>query len=283
MTVSGQLPRGRLPTDDSPTGHLPRRTTPPEVIILIIIMIIQGIYPAGESSSGGDVLRGSCPAGETSSGGVVLRGSRPPGETYLRGRHPPEESSPGGVVLRGSRPAGESSCGGVVRWESSPGELSSGGVVLWGSGPRTLNDSTLYFIIIIIAAFIMRTYPSSEDVQGATYYYYPSRWIQFQDRTYSAQFPLPREHSLPSSLSWRYRQINTQHILHILPGTHLYTWVESSNVDKVSCWRTKVPGIDGNRTRNPLIQSQGFTPIHVYMYHGTSTYILFEKFKKNLI
>ena len=27
----------------------------------------------------------------------------------------------------------------------------------------------------------------------------------------------------------------------------------------------KVPGIDGNRTRNPLIQSQGFNPI----YHGT--------------
>ena len=25
----------------------------------------------------------------------------------------------------------------------------------------------------------------------------------------------------------------------ILPGTHSYTWVESSNVDKVSCWRTK--------------------------------------------
>ena len=48
----------------------------------------------------------------------------------------------------------------------------------------------------------MRTYPSSEDVQGATYYYYPGRWIQFQDRTYSTQFPLPREHSLPSCLSW---------------------------------------------------------------------------------
>ena len=56
---------------------------------------------------------------------------------------------------------------------------------------------------IIIAAFIMRTYPSSEDVQGATFYYYPGRWIQFQDRTYSAQFPLPMEHSLPSCLSWR--------------------------------------------------------------------------------
>ena len=49
----------------------------------------------------------------------------------------------------------------------------------------------------------MRTYPSSEDVQGATFYYYSGRWIQFQDRTYSAQFPLPREHSLPSCLSWR--------------------------------------------------------------------------------
>ena len=48
----------------------------------------------------------------------------------------------------------------------------------------------------------MRTYPSSENVQGATYCYYPSRWIQFQDRTYSAQFPLPREHSSPSCLSW---------------------------------------------------------------------------------
>ena len=47
----------------------------------------------------------------------------------------------------------------------------------------------------------------------------------------------------------------------ILPGTHLYTWVESSNVDKVSCWRTRVAGIDGNQTRNPLIQSHRFNPI----------------------
>ena len=52
----------------------------------------------------------------------------------------------------------------------------------------------------------------------------------------------------------------------ILPGTYLYTWVESNNADKESCWRTKVPGMDRNRTRNPLIQSQGFNPI----YHGTS-------------
>ena len=66
-----------------------------------------------------------------------------------------------------------------------------------------------------------------------------------------------------------FRQIHTQHILHILPGTHLYTWVKSSNVDKVSCWRTKVPGIDGNRTCNPLIQNQGFTPI----YHDADLWV----------
>ena len=34
----------------------------------------------------------------------------------------------------------------------------------------------------------------------------------------------------------------------------------------------KVPGIDGNRTRNPLIQSQGFNPI----YHGTFTIIYYN-------
>ena len=39
----------------------------------------------------------------------------------------------------------------------------------------------------------------------------------------------------------------------ILPGTNFIHMGECSNVDKVSCWGTKVPGIDGNRTRNPLI------------------------------
>ena len=79
----------------------------------------------------------------------------------------------------------------------------------------------------------MPTYPSSEDVQGATYYYYPSRLIQYQDRTlYSAQFSLLREHSLPSCPSGKYVH---NIILDILSGTHVYTWVESSNVVKVSC------------------------------------------------
>ena len=111
--VSGQLPRGRLPPDDSPGGRLPRRTSSPEDdspgglprIIIIIIMIIQDIYPAGESSSRGVVLRGSRPPGESSSGGVVLRRSCPPGE-----------SSSGGVVLRGSCQVGvvPRGVGGVV-------------------------------------------------------------------------------------------------------------------------------------------------------------------------
>ena len=81
----------------------------------------------------------------------------------------------------------------------------------------------IIIIIIIKAAFIMCTFPSSAYVQGATYYYYLGRWIQFQDRTYSAQFPLPREHSLPICLLvlWHYRQIHTQHIFFcILPGPH---------------------------------------------------------------
>ena len=45
------------------------------------------------------------------------------------------------------------------------------------------------------------------------------------------------------------------------PGWRAAMWI------KCLAEGQKVPGIDGNRTRNPLIQSQGFNPI----YHGTST------------
>ena len=52
---------------------------------------------------------------------------------------------------------------------------------------------------------------------------------------YSAQFLLLREHSLPSCLSRRSgKYIHNISFTCILPGTHLYTWVESSNVGKVS-------------------------------------------------
>ena len=55
----------------------------------------------------------------------------------------------------------------------------------------------------------MRTYQSIDDVQGATYYYYPGRWIQFQDCTYSAQFPVPWEHTLCMYLPIVALQTNT--------------------------------------------------------------------------
>ena len=93
------------------------------IIISIIIIIINYYYyyyyylrgsrPAGETSSGGVVLRGrrppgSRPTGDSSSGGDVLRGSRPKGESSQRGRRPPTESSVG------SCPRGTLSSGGLV-------------------------------------------------------------------------------------------------------------------------------------------------------------------------
>ena len=88
----------------------------------------------------------------------------------------------------------------------------------------------------------------------------PGHWIQYQSCTHRAPSQLLGEHSGQAP----HQAANN---VRILPGTHLYTWMESSNVDNVSCWRTTVPDIDGNETRNHLIQSQGFNPI----YHGTST------------
>ena len=55
---------------------------------------------------------------------------------------------------------------------------------------------------LIAAAFIIRTFPSSGHSRRYIHVLLlPGRWIPFQNRTYmySAQFPLPREHSLPSS------------------------------------------------------------------------------------
>ena len=49
-------------------------------------------------------------------------------------------------------------------------------------------------------------------------------------------------------LQARICQLNHNNVC-ILTGPHLYTWVKSSNVDYVSCWRTKVLGDGWNRTR----------------------------------
>ena len=90
---------------------------------------------------------------------------------------------------------------------------------------------------------------------------------------YSAQFPLPREHSLSSCLSWRYRQIHTQHILHILYRVPIYTpgWRAAMWI-KCLAERQKCQALTGIEPATSLIQSQGFNPI----YHDTSTYIYLE-------
>ena len=69
---------------------------------------------------------------------------------------------------------------------------------------------------------------------------------------HTSQSPCYRRHSANSyhqSCQWPPDQ---------LPGIHLYTWMEYSNVDTISCWRMKVPGIDGNRSRTSklLIRNQ---------------------------
>ena len=96
-------------------------------------------------------------------------------------------------------------------------------------------------------------------------YYYPGHWIQYQSCTHSAPSQLPGEHSGQAGAT---SLAHTCHIkratnnVRILPDTHVYTWVEHLGGEQrcelsVLLKGKRVPGIDGNRTRNPLIQSQG--------------------------
>ena len=56
--------------------------------------------------------------------------------------------------------------------------------------------------------------------------------------------------SIPASRRFTGAHMPTQPQFRSHPtGSPFNTWVESSNVDKVSCWRTKVPGDSGIRTR----------------------------------
>ena len=67
------------------------------------------------------------------------------------------------------------------------------------------------------------------------YYYYPTHWIHFNAALYTVH------NSYSSGLipCLVYQPVimavaNSNTIIcHILPGPHLYTWVESSNVDKL--------------------------------------------------
>ena len=61
----------------------------------------------------------------------------------------------------------------------------------------------------------------------------------FQCRIYSAQFPFPGEHSLPGIAvcdngAGKFKHMQS-YVCHMQPGPHLYTWVESSNVDELPC------------------------------------------------
>ena len=82
-----------------------------------------------------------------------------------------------------------------------------------------------------------------------TVYYYPGHRIQNQFCTQSALSPLPGEHSGQSSF-YRRAQCQLNHnVVRILPGPHLTPGSRAAMWDKVSCWRTKVPGDSGIRTR----------------------------------
>ena len=80
-----------------------------------------------------------------------------------------------------------------------------------------------------------------------TVYYYPGHRIQNQFCTQSALSPLPGEPV--AILQARTMPTEPQYRLHPT-GSPFNTWVGSSNVDKVCCWRTKEPGDSGIRTRS---------------------------------
>ena len=112
---------------------------------------------------------------------------------------------------------------------------------MWNSSKQWKHKNNICFkhiIIIIIANFYMRF---SHEAQSAYSVLLPRSLDTFQCRTYSAQFPLPREHSLPGIATYNGAGKFKHNNLSPPTGPHLYTWVESSNVDKLPCWRTKVP------------------------------------------
>ena len=109
-----------------------------------------------------------------------------------------------------------------------------------------------------------------------TVYYYPGHWIKYQSCTHSAPSQLPAEHSgYKGTSTYATSGVHTCHIMQQImfasyrvpiytPGWRAAMWI------KCLAEGQKVQGIDGNRTRNTLIQSQGLNPI----YHGTSTYVV---------
>ena len=70
-------------------------------------------------------------------------------------------------------------------------------------------------------------------------YYYPSHWIQYQFCTRSSLSPLPGEHVASCHFTDAHKAahaISTTGTFIFYQIPIMYTSVESSNVDKVSCW-----------------------------------------------
>ena len=78
---------------------------------------------------------------------------------------------------------------------------------------------------------MMRYYP-----KRFTVYYYPGHWFQYKSCTHSAPSQLPGEHSGQARLQGRTHGTTSDKLLSHLTGYPFkYTWVESSDVDKVCC------------------------------------------------
>ena len=92
------------------------------------------------------------------------------------------------------------------------------------------------------------SHPTSEDAQGATYTII-TPIVGYSFKTALTVHNFHYQGRIPCRAAIVALQANTYttYPSHPIPDTHLYTWVESSNVDKVSCWRKQVPCIDGNR------------------------------------
>ena len=128
-----------------------------------------------------------------------------------------------------------------------------------------LQTPVRYSIIIILIYYIyiaLNTNVSKRFIYHICHY--PGHRTHFQ-ATLIVQFPLPGEDSLPSCLigAGKFIHNNRSQSYRVpiyTPGWRAAIWI------KCLAEGQKVPGIDVNRTHDPLVQSRESNPL----YHGTS-------------
>ena len=102
-------------------------------------------------------------------------------------------------------------------------------------------------IIIIITGFLYSAFPNYDQSASQCII---TPVIGFRHNSALKVHFLYSLGSIPASRRFIGAHVPTQPQFRSHPtGSPFNTWVESSNVDKVSCWRTKVPCESGNRTR----------------------------------